>query len=170
MNLWIHRLAGKVVHSLPIWNESIQKLLTTSNYFKINTKAAFFLFSLELDHTELPSSSAGNTKSWQTVTSVELVYGLMTDFPSLSAQIHTQDSLSHRGSEEELAFLLTLQIAALWATTPALCCKLPHPRPTWPYPLGGSECSPFVKKTQYISFLQSWWHFLVFQTLLANCY
>lgn len=45
-----------------VLNESIQKL-TTSNYFKINTKAAFFLFSLELDHTELPFSAVGNTKS-----------------------------------------------------------------------------------------------------------
>lgn len=53
----------------------------------------------------------------------------MTDFGNLSAFI-PRAPLSHRDSEEELAFLLTLQIAALWVAVSALCCKISHHRPT----------------------------------------
>lgn len=160
-----------MAHSLLIWNKSIQKLLTTPNYFKINTKVAFFFFvqfGARSYRTAILCSR--EHKSWQTLTSTELVYCLMTDFPVSLPLFIPRTPLSHRGSEEELGLLLMPQITALWATAPALCCKLPHPRPTWPYPQGGSEFSPFVKKTQYSSFLQSWWHFHVFQMLLENCY
>lgn len=73
------------------------KLWTTSNYFKINIKAAFYLFRLEPDHTELPFSAVENTKFQQTLTSTQLVHGLMADFASLSVLIHTQDFPKSQG-------------------------------------------------------------------------
>lgn len=103
-----HRLAEEVAHSPPIWN---------------------FLFHLELDCTELAFCAVRGHKTLTIHLSGVCVWS--KDRLSWSLWCIPRTPPSHRGSEEELAFFQTLQIAALWAAAPTLCCKLSHPRPTW---------------------------------------